>query len=313
MSVNGPTGDFVTTTLNGAITSSATIMTIGTGLEIPASNGVLQLDYDSTKAVGSDDGPETVKYTTYSTSTGDITGMTRGYDANTSGVAHDNRASVQCGPSSMYFNIDPSWIPANETWTYASASTFTITGDKTDKYAVGDKIKLDQTTDGTKYYYITAVSYSSPNTTVTITGGSDYDFDNETVSSNYYSKSSSPVDFPQWFNYTPTYAGFSSDPTAISRFSIAGTKVTLCIRMHSAGTSNANTFTVTAPVTSKTITNMTWAIVPVSVDNGAASATADFGFLPSNSVTITFYKAGSATGWTTSGGKSASFTLTYEI
>lgn len=38
------------------------------------------------------------------------------------------------------------WIPAEETWTYASADdptfTFTISGDKTGKYSVGMKIKL---------------------------------------------------------------------------------------------------------------------------------------------------------------------------
>ena len=32
------------------------------------------------------------------------------------------------------------WTPAGETWTYASPTTFTISGDKTSKYQKGDKI-----------------------------------------------------------------------------------------------------------------------------------------------------------------------------
>ena len=97
--VDIPSGDFVTTTLNGAISAAATTMTIGTGLNIPAANGILQIDYDSSTAVGADNGPETIYYTSYTTGTGAISGMTRGYDANTSGVAHANGASVQAGPS----------------------------------------------------------------------------------------------------------------------------------------------------------------------------------------------------------------------
>ena len=98
-----PTADFVTTILNGAISSSATSMTIGTGLQLPATNGILQIDYDSTTAVGSDNGPETVSYTSYTTATGAITGLSRGIDPNTSGVAHANGATVQGGTSAEYW------------------------------------------------------------------------------------------------------------------------------------------------------------------------------------------------------------------
>ena len=87
------------------------------------------------------------------------------------------------------------WIPAGETWTYASATTFTISGDKTDKYQVGDFIKLTQTT--VKYFRVTNVSYSSPNTTVTIDGLVLSTFASATVTSPYYSKASNPQGFPQ--------------------------------------------------------------------------------------------------------------------
>lgn len=36
------------------------------------------------------------------------------------------------------------WIPTNETWAYASASTFTISGDKREKYSAGMKLRYKQ-------------------------------------------------------------------------------------------------------------------------------------------------------------------------
>jgi len=90
------------------------------------------------------------------------------------------------------------WIDPGETWTYASADaptyTFIISGDKTSKYCAGDRIKLTQTT--VKYFIITKVAYSSPNTTITCYGGTDYVLANATITSNYYSKAKSPVGFP---------------------------------------------------------------------------------------------------------------------
>jgi len=95
------------------------------------------------------------------------------------------------------------WIPAGETWTYASSTTFTISGDKTSKYQKGDKIKLTQTS--VKYFYIIGVSYTSPNTTITVTGGSDYSLANTTITSPYYSKVENPQGFPiDGFSFVPT-------------------------------------------------------------------------------------------------------------
>jgi len=90
------------------------------------------------------------------------------------------------------------WVGAGETWTYASADdptyTFTITGDKTTKYSAGMKIKLTQTT--AKYFIITKVAYSSPNTTITMYGGTDYDLANAAITSPYYSTQKAPQGFP---------------------------------------------------------------------------------------------------------------------
>lgn len=200
--MSAPIGDFVTSTLSGGITATATTMTIGTGLHIPAAGGILQLDYDSTEVVGAASGPETVTYTAYITGTGAITGLVRG-QANTDngtpgqGVTHANGATVGCGPSSLYYQDDGGWKTVYDAWAYASATTITVPTGAAAIYSVGDKIKLTQTT--VKYFYVTAVA----DTVLTVTGGSDYTVANAAITLPYYSKASSPVGFPQWFTYTP--------------------------------------------------------------------------------------------------------------
>lgn len=85
-----------------------------------------------------------------------------------------------------------------ETWTYASADsptfTFTVPTDLTAKYTPGMRLKLTQTT--VKYFIVTAVSYSAPNTTVTIYGGTDYTVANAAISLNSHSPSKAPAGFP---------------------------------------------------------------------------------------------------------------------
>lgn len=90
------------------------------------------------------------------------------------------------------------WLAAEETWTYASSDsptfTFTVPGDKSTKYYPGMRIKLTQTT--VKYFIITGVVYSSPNTTVTVYGGTDYTLANEAIIYPYYSSAKAPAGFP---------------------------------------------------------------------------------------------------------------------
>lgn len=99
---------------------------------------------------------------------------------------------------SLASTSEDGWVDAGETWTYASADdptfTFTVSGDVTTKYSPGMRVKLAQTTD--KYFLITAVSYSSPNTTVTVYGGTDYDLANATITDPYFSTQKAPYGFP---------------------------------------------------------------------------------------------------------------------
>ena len=90
------------------------------------------------------------------------------------------------------------WLAAEETWTYASSDsptfTFTVPGDKSTKYYPGMRIKLTQTT--VKYFIITGVVYSSPNTTITVYGGTDYTLANAAIIYPYYSSAKVPAGFP---------------------------------------------------------------------------------------------------------------------
>lgn len=202
------------------------------------------------------------------------------------------------------------WQTANEAWTYASATTITVPSDATTKYAIGDRIKLTQSAT-VKYFYVVGVA----STVLTITGGSDYTFTNNAITSNYYSHSASPLNFPQWFNFTTTPTGFSANPTYISRFNITARMCTVAFRTLSAGTSNATTFTVSVPVTTATITNMFWGTnFWNSTDNSVNTANPGRAYIGSNSTTITVGKANNAdNNWTASGTKEASFVLSYEI
>ena len=92
------------------------------------------------------------------------------------------------------------WIGAVGAWTYASATTITVPSGAATYYAVGDKIKLTQTT--VKYFYIIAVA----DTLLTITGGTSYTLANAAITLPYFSHAASPVGFPGKFTYSPTIA-----------------------------------------------------------------------------------------------------------
>ena len=121
--------------------------------------------------------------------------------------------------------------------TRASDTTATLSGDWTDRLQKGDKLwwKSDGTS---RYNYIIGVSYSSPNTTITITAGyvstaNDSRFENgETITEPKYSKVANPQGFPGWFNWTPTVTWTattapSGSPTVKNLFRVDGNSVTI--------------------------------------------------------------------------------------
>lgn len=96
--------------------------------------------------------------------------------------------------------ITTAWIPAGETWNYVGASSFSISGDKTSKYQKEDKLKL--TNNGAvKYFKINTITYSAPNTIITVLGMESETLHNSAITLPYYSKSLNPQGFSNIRDY----------------------------------------------------------------------------------------------------------------
>jgi hypothetical protein len=123
-------------------------------------------------------------------------------------------------------NLETGWTAGVGTWTYASATSITIPSGGASLYAVGDRIKLTQTT--VKYFYVISVA----DTALGITGGTDYTLTNAAITSPYFSHMASPVGFPSRFAYAPTI-GFTAGtaPNTVSSstyyFSLTGKTCTV--------------------------------------------------------------------------------------
>lgn len=95
------------------------------------------------------------------------------------------------------------WTSSSDTWVYASASTFTITGaDRTSVYTKGTRLRFKQG-GGYKYAVVVGSSFSS-DTTVTILVNTDYTIANAAITDNGYSYQLSPQGYPSVFAYTVT-------------------------------------------------------------------------------------------------------------
>jgi len=87
------------------------------------------------------------------------------------------------------------WIYDTDTWSYVSTTSFKVSGkDVRYRFPKGTKIKLVQS-GATKYFYVIATAYSA-DTTITITGGSDYSLANAAISGQAYSYAAAPQGFP---------------------------------------------------------------------------------------------------------------------
>lgn len=209
-------------------------------------------------------------------------------------------------------NMD-GWIPF-PIGSYTRASTTTFTGpaglDFTKFLSVGDKLLYTESVTGSvKYAYVTAVT----TTTVTLNCGSDYSggiaaANNPTLI--YYSKSVSPVGFPDWFNYTPTYSGFSVAPSGIvARFRVIGRRVDLYQIISTPGTSNATTYSTSGPIAAAA---ETWGSTGFIQDNGAIINSTGHA-IAIGGTTIDVYRGAYPTAWTNVGQKRAHIFVSYPI
>lgn len=117
----------------------------------------------------------------------------------------------------------------------------------------------------------------------------------------------------QWRAWTPTFTGFSADPTAVtSRYSLNGKLCTIYLDS-TAGTSNATTFTITLPFAAANTSSQSFSGLMVSNNSGATTSP---GLIRTraNSNVADLYLNSSAAAWTGSGTKNARIgSFTYEI
>ena len=203
------------------------------------------------------------------------------------------------------------WCYDTDTWTCVDATSFKIAGkDVCYRFPKGTKIKLVQS-GSTKYFYVIATAYST-DTTVTITGGSDYTLASATISGQAYSYAAAPQGFPQCFNYTPTYRlGWSEVPAGIYRFVLTGSLCTYIINM-TAGTSNSADARIGAPIVAASGMNYigAWGL---AYNNGTALAGGGRWLVLSGESYVRFYSDFASGGWTASGSKYVSAIISYLI
>jgi hypothetical protein len=214
--------------------------------------------------------------------------------------------------TAAYIEDFTGWTNPNHTWTYASATTFTVTGNVTAMYYAGVKIRYKQG-GAYEYAHVLSSSYSAPNTTVTLVANADFALANDTITDNYFSLADNPAGFPAAFNWSPTFGGFSADPVGIFRFTVNGTKCPLYFEMSTAGTSNANSFTMSIPIAASASTSKVAVAVP-AVDNGTRLTTFSLALIQPSGTTIAFGKDAAGNVWTTSGAKRIVYgEICYEI
>lgn len=125
-----------------------------------------------------------------------------------------------------------------------------------------------------------------------------------------------PIYESEWKNWLPTITGFSANPTGVLyRYKIIGKDVFITNRQTTNGTSNATTWTMTAPFAAMTLTDGLWgAMGGNTVDNGTGSSVPGFVTIATASSTVNVYKDSLAAAWTNVNGKRFTiFNLSYPV
>lgn len=145
----------------------------------------------------------------------DSSAVTTSHDYKLSGVTGTDKSASKTGAetltnktltSPLFAGLIDGWISAGETWNFSSVDDptgiFTVSGNVSTKYSAGMRIKL---TNGgnTIYGIITAVSYSSPNTSIKFLHQIDptdslalHLLADSAITANYYSTQKAPFGFP---------------------------------------------------------------------------------------------------------------------
>lgn len=195
------------------------------------------------------------------------------------------------------------WLSVPNTMTYASGSTVTMVGDFTSNFFKGVKVKMVQG-GTTEHFYCFNSAVASGTTTLTFAGDSGTPVANAAISNTYLSYAQSPQGFPTVFNWTPSFTGFSGNPTGVYRYFLSGNVVTIICDQSADGTSNANSFWMTLPVPMDDAFTEQRGLVTATRDNTALNTVPGMWLIAGTApATMQIHRDQVQTAWTTSGGK----------
>jgi hypothetical protein len=229
-----------------------------------------------------------------------------------------SRAVVQAWLDALYEPIGgggTGWQAVAETWTRTGNHSFTVATDLTSKYQRGTKVKYS---DGgaAEYGVVGSSSYSAPNTTVTLITNSDYAMAAGSITSTFISYQEDPQDWPDWFNYTATWFGVAAPSFSLTRWKVTGNRTIRVFGWSGSGVSSTTNYSISAPITARTLTNAFWIAPLAYTDNSVVSATAGVATINSAGAFIVFFKdyTYTAGGWTNANNRAVrGFVLEYEF
>lgn len=199
------------------------------------------------------------------------------------------------------------WISeAAFAWTYVSATQFTVGSNRTFLYTPGTKLQWFESS-AVRYGVVHDSSFGSGVMTVNMVPTSDFVMGvaGPDVNSNSVSYGS-PFGFPTRFTWVPTgFTGFSANPSSpFAWWSVQNGICDIAFSFFSVGTSNAGTFTLTAPIACSLLTFQTCRVE----DNGNLVA----GLANVATSTITLIRL-DAVAFQSSGSKSAWLNMRYPL
>ncbi len=183
-------------------------------------------------------------------------------------------------------------------WTYVSASTFTVVGNRTAVFTPGTRLRFTQTT--VKYATVASSAFGAV-TTVTIIVNTDFVLANAAISVNGYSYAASPAGYPGWFNYDAQPSGLTSITIQVQAFSIVGR--TCFITFDFQGTASGTTFAFVLPIAPATVGACSG---PIFVQDNSLTSVSP-GFVNNSGLTTAcqFYRTLTLLGWTAAGTRRA--------
>lgn len=117
-------------------------------------------------------------------------------------------AETKLKTQSISTDLKNGWLLAPGTFSYASASTINTSVDLTSLIQIGDKIRLNNTSQ--KFFVVKAITSSL----ITLQAGTTYTVANLAVTDVYFSKEANPQGFPAVFNFTVAVSsGGGTTPT----------------------------------------------------------------------------------------------------